>query len=1301
MRRGNIHKNLFIFFFCIFFNVFLSFPIHAVIDVPFKSQVPPGSWSNTLNCGQTSLEMMFSLLENREPSEDNIKKIDDWLYSTFSDPINSYSGSVTDIKELTKVSQDYKGYNESYYGSGDLEWLKSMLSSGQPVIVGVHINMDVGKKGHFMLALWIEGDEIVVHDPGKTIGAYRSFPLDQFLSSWVLQNNAYVVVKKEKDDSKKEYSASQIFEEGKNLEAPTLFQTITNFVSNFFANIFHSSNNNAQTQQPETLVQENSVQGEDTELSEEPVPIVYGAAFVPSDITMDVFSEQTTALVPVQIQNTGNSKWNPKKISLNVVGGVDKNSRWYADGWVTKLRPAVISSSVKPNQITTVQVPISLVSDLSIPFRLQLVRQNDSQFLPIGTSIATISFHVVEKESRIVDEITSTTSTYTQPNVSPIEKIKEIRKVLGEKIFDTTKKIIDTIAPYIYSGGGSFGGSFSSSSDTTSSNEPAVSLPTLTLDSIIPYSFSVATTSVALFGTKNIVTTGIISSVARSTILFSSSPVWEVLVPLIEGENSVILTPVDDANTYGVSSTLHIIRDTTAPAITSFTSTQDFTTSTDVHLAWSGTEEQSTPIIFNLDMNIDGGEWTSIVTSIEDSSYLFLGERPHTYSFRIQAVDSLGNTSEWRENDGNISLDWPKSVIVNEIAWGGTAASPTYSRDCPKQEWMELKNTTDTDIDLSGWHMLFTSPTGATSSLVLSGSIPSGGYQLLARQDRGQNALAGIPIDTVYQDIDMDNEGMSIILQNDIGRTIDELSFLNGWPAGSIGRSMERMENSWKTSEQVSARGEANGCGGGTIYGSPLQPNDRLWLVRYPFEEYPNLVDDTGKLTLSKDHSPYVLSDEVVIPTGKALIVDSGVELVGRTNNATLIVEGTATFSGTEEHHVRITSSNDASVDIVESGEPSAGDWSHIEVAPGGILNMQYTELSYGGKPFVTSNGFVYGTSQSQVIRSGGDVTLDHVFFTHPFIETNHNYTVYNAIIWFTGGSLAINDSVFDEGNIAIKNAPHTSGSVVVSNSSFQHFVSAEGVIQLDGIFPTLNGNTFTDNTNDTIEISTYEFLQNTTIAAGNNLSFQLLTIPTDVTVDVDAGTTIGLKTSGIFSIYGTLNTHGTSDALVSITNAGGQWGRISFYPGSKGVLLYTNITGGGATVNRESVMLDIGGADVTFDHTNIMYGRWPGTLVRLRGSNTSLLSCTIGFDEIPTGIPTSWSTTAIDVNGGTTSLDDVFIRNVKYGIMGNAGTTVTASHMDGRNFENVRYNKWWPDTMVEFVEEESQTNTSSTPSDA
>ena len=127
----------------------------------------------------------------------------------------------------------------------------------------------------------------------------------------------------------------------------------------------------------------------------------------------------------------------------------------------------------------------------------------------------------------------------------------------------------------------------------------------------------------------------------------------------------------------------------------------------------------------------------------------------------------------------------PGDVVINEIAWGGSAASSA-------DEWIELHNTTDQPVDLTDWSLV---SLDGTPSISLSGVIPAGAFFLLERTD--DNAVSDIPADLIYTGA-LDNGGDELHLLAPDGALIDTANLGSGpWPAGSGSpdyHSMERVD---------------------------------------------------------------------------------------------------------------------------------------------------------------------------------------------------------------------------------------------------------------------------------------------------------------------------------------------------------------------------------------------------------------------------------------------------------------------------------------------------------------------------
>jgi len=107
-------------------------------------------------------------------------------------------------------------------------------------------------------------------------------------------------------------------------------------------------------------------------------------------------------------------------------------------------------------------------------------------------------------------------------------------------------------------------------------------------------------------------------------------------------------------------------------------------------------------------------------------------------------------------------------VVISEIAWMGTEVS-SYD------EWIELKNNTDVDVNLTGWTL---NSEDGSPAISLSGVIPANGYFLLERTDDEPTSLIANQIYTGT----LENGGEKLVLVNSGGEIIDSIS--SSWAAG-------------------------------------------------------------------------------------------------------------------------------------------------------------------------------------------------------------------------------------------------------------------------------------------------------------------------------------------------------------------------------------------------------------------------------------------------------------------------------------------------------------------------------------
>lgn len=156
-------------------------------------------------------------------------------------------------------------------------------------------------------------------------------------------------------------------------------------------------------------------------------------------------------------------------------------------------------------------------------------------------------------------------------------------------------------------------------------------------------------------------------------------------------------------------------------------------------------------------------------------------------------------------------------VMINEVAWMGTQASAG-------DEWLELRNTSSTQIGLAGWQLIIANDASSTPDVVIAFDeidyINPDGFLLLER-----SSTSTIPLfdGKVYHGGQMNNGGKFIALIDPSGNIVDSIDASGGWPAGInvtspdiVRASMERSEDGsfWHTFTGISV-----------VSGSPMSKN--------------------------------------------------------------------------------------------------------------------------------------------------------------------------------------------------------------------------------------------------------------------------------------------------------------------------------------------------------------------------------------------------------------------------------------------------------------------------------------------
>jgi len=144
----------------------------------------------------------------------------------------------------------------------------------------------------------------------------------------------------------------------------------------------------------------------------------------------------------------------------------------------------------------------------------------------------------------------------------------------------------------------------------------------------------------------------------------------------------------------------------------------------------------------------------------------------------------------------------PLDVVINEIAWMGQP-------DSAKNEWIELYNNREKEIDISGWSIENAGINRKTLK-ISKGRVPGNGFFLICRKKMPD-------CDFIAKDLSLANDYLKngpLILKDKAGNIIDKTPKAKNkkWPAGSVktGQTMARKNpkdkgdliSNWLTSQR-------------------------------------------------------------------------------------------------------------------------------------------------------------------------------------------------------------------------------------------------------------------------------------------------------------------------------------------------------------------------------------------------------------------------------------------------------------------------------------------------------------------
>ncbi|MBC7084660.1 MAG: lamin tail domain-containing protein, partial [Firmicutes bacterium] len=235
--------------------------------------------------------------------------------------------------------------------------------------------------------------------------------------------------------------------------------------------------------------------------------------------------------------------------------------------------------------------------------------------------------------------------------------------------------------------------------------------------------------------------------------------------------------------------------------------------------------------------------------------------------------------------EADLLYDEVGPIVINEIAWGGTAASAD-------DQWIELTNVTENGVDLTGWTLRWRPTHPATEPekwrvVELRGAISPYGTYLLERGS--DEVVGGVPADLIYgYDLALDPRGAVLELLDPSGRVVDtanaDRAGLSGWPAGyglggaHLYATMERIspfahdtERNWRANEGVLTHGvDRNGT---PLVATAKAVNEQFLLWAYPGIDPTELPAGLAYLPFSLELSDRGEVLELVDPLGT--IVDT------------------------------------------------------------------------------------------------------------------------------------------------------------------------------------------------------------------------------------------------------------------------------------------------------------------------------------------------------------------------------------------------------------------------------------------
>ncbi len=605
--------------------------------------------------------------------------------------------------------------------------------------------------------------------------------------------------------------------------------------------------------------------------------------------------------------------------------------------------------------------------------------------------------------------------------------------------------------------------------------------------------------------------------------------------------------------------------DSTPPETVLDTTPQNLSESTDADFTFHSNEENS---IF--DCKIDEEGWGGCVSP---KKYSGLSEGAH--QFQVRATDLVGNTNptpvifSWTiQVPQPVPSEEPPSeeppsepppppepadyILINEIQIEGANTT---------DDWVELYNPTDEEVDISQWSIQKQSVGGIAfdkKNFRTDDKVPSKGYFLIVRNDADENlkmiadmtcsALQLSSNNTVYL---VNNK--EAIENGDDPNIVDKVGFGES-PFSPEGTAAPEPPAEKSTQRKTLGIDTNDNSQDFVINETPSPTNSKGEAGPTVLTNF-QIAEDT---TFSLSGSPYIVQNNLTVDEGKTLTIEAGTTLKFGPSNS-LIVNGVLKAIGQENKKITFTrlaedglwqgiyfsqTSNNSELNWVKVEYAETDPWQYGTTASILVDNSSITfknstveNYPFRGLRLINSsnslieNSNFFGQNKTESNSKGieiwdGTPTVKNSFFK------NHYYGIF--IDALTIGKPLVENNNFEENNYPIWSIPQT---IFKSNQGQNN--------TYDGIF--LSG--YINNENLTLFKNSLPYVIQNTLEVFEG---KVLTIEPGTTVKFDGN--VKLKVKGQLIAQGTLPENIIT--FVPLVPSTGYRDGIQFFPESQNSIL-------------------------------------------------------------------------------------------------------------------------------------------------